>query len=84
MPGKNSCRRGCSASLFIMQAHLGRRIASYLLFAIAGHFAGVGITRARIASLHFDFVRDIDRLLPGAHRRDRGFTGPELPVRRSS
>ena len=84
MPGKNSCRRGCSASLFIMQAHLGRRIASYLLFAIAGHFAGVGITRARIASLHFDFVRDIDRLLQGAHRRDRGFTGPELPVRRSS
>jgi len=48
-----------------MQAHLGRRIASYLLFAIAGHFAGVGITRARIASLHFDFVRDIDRLFAG-------------------
>ena len=48
-----------------MQAHLGRRIASYLLFAIAGHFAGVGITRVRIASLHFDFVGDIDRLFAG-------------------
>ena len=48
-------------------AHRGRRIARDLLFAIAGHFAGVGITRVRIASLHFDFVGDIDRLLPAAH-----------------
>jgi len=36
-----------------------------LLFAIEGHFAGVGITRMRIASLHFDFVGDIDRLFAG-------------------
>ena len=65
MPGKNSYRRGRSASLFIMPAHRGRRIASDLLFAIEGHFARVGITRVRIASLHFDFVGDIDRLFAG-------------------
>jgi hypothetical protein len=47
-----------------MPAHRGRRIASDLLFSIEGHFAGVGITRVRITSLHFDFVGDIDRLLP--------------------